>query len=671
MSMSHTSKYWAHLVLALLVTVLFCYVIQRELQEYTRIWHLSTFDVGRSLLVSSPLRQLSPAEIRQYLHKTAGGVSSITSNRNYSSLRAKIRRRNVLLRKLELAVTTFILKANFQKGTTNQMYNRPERLWMKYLNQKDRPSFLLRKLPWLPFIGARVDAVQHLRLGIAQFNKEIEHEQKHPESFPQTNTSIVHFKQPVSMPLATLALKAQTPPSWTLKHATVPSDTIWSHVSISWWEQCVRTTVVYSLVTGLILGFAVPATFVGSLSQMRYLADAADRLKWIENLPDWLIAAIQGVLPPTLLAIMAALVPSLIRLVTNIQGLHSRQATENHVQIYYFAFLFIQGFLIISLSAGITTTVGELTTTIQALPIVLGQNLPKASNYFFSYLTMATVTSLVSTLIDLPQLLHLAVLSPLLDTTARQKWFRLETVGIRRWGALIPVITNIACISKFTPSHHNKANTENFPGLIFSVIAPLILIFSSLYFTAIWLLYAAFPPRLTGSDIGTGGLFFPTAMRQLFTGIYFMELCLAGLFFLVRDPDNKAVCITQGVIMAVATLLTALFHIYLYGPFSWVPFPGSLRSNVHTFLPEMRLGKEISEGSRVGWSDPRADQLQDEVLRPCRPIVWIPKDELGLAVDEIDQAKGPYESNLSCKSTALDEHGKIKVWGPPPDSQNI
>ena len=123
--------------------------------------------------------------------------------------------------------------------------------------------------------------------------------------------------------------------------------------------------------------------------------------------------------------------------------------------------------------------------------------------------------------------------------------------------------------------------------------------------------------------------------------------------------------------MAVATLLTALFHIYLYGPFSWVPFPGSLRSNVHTFLPEMRLGKEISEGSRVGWSDPRADQLQDEVLRPCRPIVWIPKDELGLAVDEIDQAKGPYESNLSCKSTALDEHGKIKVWGPPPDSQNI
>ena len=127
----------------------------------------------------------------------------------------------------------------------------------------------------------------------------------------------------------------------------------------------------------------------------------------------------------------------------------------------------------------------------------------------------------------------------------------------------------------------------------------------------------------------------------------------------------------KGVIMAVATLLTALFHIYLYGPFSWVPFPGSLRSNVHTFLPEMRLGKEISEGSRVGWSDPRADQLQDEVLRPCRPIVWIPKDELGLAVDEIDQAKGPYESNLSCKSTALDEHGKIKVWGPPPDSQNI
>lgn len=457
-SMLHTDKYWVHLVVALLVTIFVCYIIQQELQEYTRIRHLSTVDVFRSLLVSSSARPLSLTEIQRHLHKTAGGVRAITSNRNYSSLRAKIRRRAVLLKKLELAETTLIMKANFQKATRSQTYNRPGPLWMKYLDQKDRPSFLLRKLPWLPFVGRHVDAVHHLRSGVAQFNKEIEYEQQHPEVFPQTNTTIVHFNRPVSMPLAAVALRAQIPPSWTLKHATIPSDTIWTHVSISWWQRCVRTAVVYLLVTGLILGFAVPVTVVGSLSQIKYLANAASWLKWIETLPEWLIAAIQGVLPPTLLAGISASIPIAIRLITNIEGLHSRQATENHVQIYYFAFLFIQGFLVISLSAGITTTVGELTTAIQALPVVLGQNLPKGSNYFFSYLIMVTVTSVVSTLIDANRLFNLAVLSPLLDKTARQKWARIEMVSLHKWGTLIPVITNIACISKFTSSHCNITN---------------------------------------------------------------------------------------------------------------------------------------------------------------------------------------------------------------------
>ena len=53
-----------------------------------------------------------------------------------------------------------------------------------------------------------------------------------------------------------------------------------------------------------------------------------------------------------------------------------------------------------------------------------------------------------------------------------------------------------------------------------------------------------------------------------------MELCLAGLFFLVRDADGKAACTAQAIIMIFATVFTALFHYSLnhkHG-LQWLPF---------------------------------------------------------------------------------------------------
>lgn len=106
------------------------------------------------------------------------------------------------------------------------------------------------------------------------------------------------------------------------------------------------------------------------------------------------------------------------------------------------------------------------------------------------------------------------------------------------------------------------------------MIAPLILVFSIIYFGVLWLLYRSYPPKLTEPDLKSSSLFYPTAIRQLFTGVYFLELCLTGLFFLVRNTDGKAVCTPQAVIMIFATVLTILFHCTLYPEHKpdWLPF---------------------------------------------------------------------------------------------------
>lgn len=458
--LSHTDRYWAHLVAALLVVISVCYILRLELRYHTKVQsRMGTAGRSSLLVVANSKQQLSVKAIRGHFHKIAGGIHTIRLNRDYSSLRAKFCKRDASIRGLEAAETDLIRKANRRRKLLPRIDNEADSedshlmpLWMKYLQQEDRPSMRLPLLPWLPslpFIGPQVDAIYHSSAEVAQYNVEIERDQKHPENFPQTNSAFVHFNRRIPTQLAALALKTRIPPSWTLKHGTTENDTVWRNVSISWWQQCTRTGIVYLLAAVVILGFAFPVAIIGSLSQIEYLANIAPWLQWMGALPNWLIAAIQGVLPPVMLGAVTAMVPVTLRLLANMQGLHSRQAIENSVQIYYFAFLFVQVFLTASLSAGITTIVGELTDSIEVVPAVLAQNLPKACNYFFSYIMIHTITVVVCTLVQISGLINLFVLSPVLDKTARQKWVRTEGLGLQKWGTFLPVFTNIACIGAF------------------------------------------------------------------------------------------------------------------------------------------------------------------------------------------------------------------------------
>jgi hypothetical protein len=72
--------------------------------------------------------------------------------------------------------------------------------------------------------------------------------------------------------------------------------------------------------------------------------------------------------------------------------------------------------------------------------------------------------------------------------------------------------------------------------------------------------------RLTND---TGGVLYPRAINQTFTGLYVMEIALIGLFFLQQDEKGTRACTPQAIIMIVATILTALYQLLLnrsFGP---------------------------------------------------------------------------------------------------------
>jgi hypothetical protein len=455
-SSSHTSRYWAHLILAIFIVFLVCSILRHEIRTYNRLQRALGLGGSSSvLLVSNSMKRFSIDAIGRHFHNISGGVCSIVVNRDYGGVRAKVRQRDKAAEKLEIAETKLIIKANRQGGPCGQIaeqgskHTDDEPLWMSYLNQRDRPSMRLPVRPWLPrlpFFGLKVDAVYHLRTQVALLNLEIESALRNPDKFPESSSAFVSFNERLSMPLAALALKTRLPTSWTLKQGTTPDDTIWKNISVGWWEQSTRAAIVYLMVAVLTLGFAIPVTVAGTLSQIRYLADATPWLHWMESLPVWVIAVVQGVLPQAIVSLITGMVPSVFRLLADIQGLHSRQVAESRVQVFYFTFLFVQVFLTVSLSAGFATIAGQLSGAIKSVPLVLAQNLPKASNYFFSSIMIYTFTTVSFTLLQLGGFIQFYILSPWLDTAPRQVWARRKSLDMQAWGTFIPVLTNIGCI---------------------------------------------------------------------------------------------------------------------------------------------------------------------------------------------------------------------------------
>jgi hypothetical protein len=178
------------------------------------------------------------------------------------------------------------------------------------------------------------------------------------------------------------------------------------------------------------------------------------------------------------------------------------------------------------------------------------------------------------------------VLPKLFDSTAREKWTRNTNLPNVTWGTYFPVYTNFACIA-----------------LIYCIVSPLIIVFAIITFTLLWIANRYNMLYVSRFQLDTGGLLYPTAINQTFTGLYVMELCLVGLFFLVQDAAGNAACVPQAIIMIVVLCLTALYQILLniaFAPlFQHLPITfedeAVLRDEAFERLQARRLGLEDEE----------------------------------------------------------------------------
>ena len=331
--------------------------------------------------------------------------------------------------------------------------NESQPVWKTYLEKKDRdsmrlPLFGLQWLPSLPLVGKKKDTIYYCREQVARLNVEIEQDQSEPEKFPLMNSAFIQFNHQVAAHMACQAVSHHVPNQMAPRLVEIaPGDIIWNNMSIKWWESYIRTGAVLVSFVGILIGWAFPVTATGLISQVGYLTSIS-WLQWLDKIPTWILGAIQGILPQALLSLLLLLLPIILRFLAQTQGVHTGMAVELAVQNYYFFFLFVQVFLVVSISSGITTVIKEISASPQSIASVLASNLPKASNYFFSYILLQALSVSAGALLQVGKLFSWFIWGPLTDNTARQKWRRMTKLPTMQWGTFFPFYTNLAAIGR-------------------------------------------------------------------------------------------------------------------------------------------------------------------------------------------------------------------------------
>ncbi|CCK72452.1 Phm7p KNAG_0K00870 [Huiozyma naganishii CBS 8797] len=324
-----------------------------------------------------------------------------------------------------------------------------------------------------------------------------------------------------------------------------PEDINWGNLNLTRWERYARYIGANTFLTAMIIFWAIPTAVVGCISNVNFLTEKVPFLRFINNMPTFLLGIITGLLPTIALAVLMSLVPPIIKLAGNISGILTKQELGAYMQTWFYAFQVVQVFLVTTLASSASATVEQIINHPGDAMTLLANNLPKASNFYIVYFLLQGLSTPSGNLFQVVALIKSRIMGRF-DRTPRQKWTRYNTLDKPDYALTYPTIQIFVCIF-----------------ITYIMIAPIILVFSTfaLLFMYVSFLYNAnFVQGLPETD--SQGRNYLLAMFQAMLPIYLCQVCLIGLFIMSKSWGPL-------VLEVVALAATAIAHVY----FKWKYLP--------------------------------------------------------------------------------------------------
>lgn len=306
----------------------------------------------------------------------------------------------------------------------------------RWLSPKQRPTHRLK-----PIIGKKVDTINWARDEIARLNPLIERAQntyRSGEAKPKNAVFVEFHNQTQAQAAFQMVTHHQALHMAPRQVGMSPDEVIWKNLGMTWKTATVRNIASLAAATALIIFWSFPVAFVGAVSQITYLQEVLPFLNFLNALPNVIMGVVTSLLPSVMLAILVSLVPVFFRLMGKLAGKPTLSAVELRCHESFFWFQVLQVFLVTTLTSAASSAVPSIINNPTSIPSLLATSIPRASNFYVSYIILQGLTFAAGTLVQIAGLVLFYILGKLLDSTPRKmynRWYNLAGLG---WGTVYP-----------------------------------------------------------------------------------------------------------------------------------------------------------------------------------------------------------------------------------------
>ncbi|RIA91460.1 hypothetical protein C1645_724172 [Glomus cerebriforme] len=622
--------FWAHSVFTWIFSLIIYWFIYKEYSNYNKL-RMEYFKSdeyrnslhSRTLLITGlPYSMQSDKGLVEYIEliKIKFPVSEAVIARDVGKLPNLVIEREAAVRGLEEALVKYLIGPN------------------KVADKRPRINLLF---------GAKFDSIEFYTNKIEIIETDINKLRENSAQGKALNYGFVSFesmlhahsaaRQLDSIPSVGMRHKSFNAP--TVQLAPMPKDIIWGSLSMPVAVRNTQRWVGRLFFLSLCFLWLIPLGFITTAAQIRNIVKIFPFLKELLYEHDVITGIIESWITPLILAVFVIILPIILRYLTKAQGIITNSESERSVLGKLYLFFFVNNLILYTITSIAWDIVTKIKVSIDAGYLDLNdikkdlfnskfldeiaESVIKVSFFWINYISLSGLFAAWD-LAQFVQLIYIWFKKKILSPTPRN----LKELSIPQ-GFDYPVYYNIHLFF-FTV------------GILYSVIAPLILLFCYLYYTLAYLVYRYQLMYVFNTKIETGGIYWKAVFNRLIFAIIFWQLTMIGVM-------NLKGAHVQSIVVIPLIFFTLIVKLYCLSKFD--------KSTKYYKSDAERAGKSITKDDIIEKGKRKEQHIFNKFGHPALTAeLIIPMIHANVK----NQLKIVYNNSRITETTTASRNGKSK-----------
>ncbi|GMJ00222.1 hypothetical protein like AT1G32090 [Hibiscus trionum] len=414
--------------------------------------------------------------------------------------------------------------------------------WLDYNQLKferhpeKRPT---KKIGFLGLWGKRVDSIDFYNQQIKEFDKQMELERQKvlKDSKSILPVAFVSFKSRWGAAVCAQTQQSKNPTLWLTNWAPEPRDVYWRNLAIPFVSLTIRKTIISISVFALVFFYMIPIAFVQSLANLEGLERVAPFLRPVIEL-GFIKSFLQGFLPGLALKIFLYILPTILMIMSKIEGHIATSTLERRASAKYYYFMLVNVFLG-SIVTG--TAFQQLHSFLHQpptqIPRTIGVSIPMKATFFITYIMVDGWAGIAGEILRLKPLVIFHLKNMFLVKTERDREKAMDP-GSVDYPETLPSLQLYFLL-----------------GIVYAVVTPILLPFILVFFAFAYLVYRHQIINVYSPKYESGAAFWPHVHSRIIASLLISQLLLMGLLSTKKAANSTP-------LLVILPILTLSFHKY-------------------------------------------------------------------------------------------------------------